>query len=526
MTTIRVGHVSEFPVGHSKEVAGVLVCNTKEHGLTAIGAKCTHYNAPLSAGVLSGDRVVCPWHGACFHVATGDIEDAPALRPLDTYTVSVSDSGDVHVSTNPNPKARATASGVACGGPGVAVIGGGAGGDAAVEELRASGYAGSITVFSKESCLPYDRPKLSKAPGVSVESIALRSAGFYESMGVTFKLGTEVTDFDASTRTVVTSSGDSLQFEHVILCTGARSFNIPVPGHDFSNILTLRSGEDASAIHQALVGVQNVVIIGTGFIGLELATYIGKNLDASRISCISMDEAPLQAALGVEVGKLVGEMYVTSPVELHQNHKLSRYESDDSGKVISVVAINAKGNEVVFPADVVIVGAGSRLNTGFIRNLAMNDPEKSIIVDSTMKSSADRVYAVGDIARFPYRGGALTRIEHWSVSQNQARVAARSIAGRKSTFDTTPFFWSVQFSGNLRYVGHAAQGYDSVIVQSNSPKFAGFYVKDGEVVAVATFGMDPLASQCAELIRLNAMPSPKEIQEQTVAWDALILQSS
>eukprot|EP00475_Leptophrys_vorax_P006613 TRINITY_DN14110_c0_g1_i2.p1 TRINITY_DN14110_c0_g1~~TRINITY_DN14110_c0_g1_i2.p1 ORF type:complete len:212 (-),score=68.87 TRINITY_DN14110_c0_g1_i2:265-900(-) len=192
------------------------------------------------------------------------------------------------------------------------------------------------------------------------------------------------------------------------------------------------------------------------------------------------------------------------------NSHLQGYEGKD-GKVTGVLIQEQKD---AIPADFVVVGAGVRLNTEFLKNVELYDRDKSVIVNEFMQNSSG-VYAAGDLARFPnaYEGGAFTRIEHWGVAQNQGRTAALNILGKKVKFSAVPYFWTVQFPGSMRYVGHC-DSFDDVFVlgkPEEDQKFVALYIHKEKVVAVATLGRDPVASAASELFRLNKFPSLQEI---------------
>ncbi|KAK7488224.1 hypothetical protein BaRGS_00020531, partial [Batillaria attramentaria] len=239
------GDMREVQVG---ETAVLLV---KENGkFYAVGNKCTHYGAPLSKGAFCNGVVRCPWHGACFSVKTGDIEDFPGLDSLPKFEVEVRDK-DVVVKADQGPSrtqrgSRPWAATVAC-----------------AETLRQEGFTGRIVVLTKENCLPYDRPKLSKAMSSTAESIALRSQDFFSSCDIEFRTGTEVTGLDAGKKEVLTSGGP-VQYDSLLLATGGRPRTMPIPGIDLKNVCVLRTPDDANRIAANSEG-KNVVIIGSSF---------------------------------------------------------------------------------------------------------------------------------------------------------------------------------------------------------------------------------------------------------------------
>jgi NADPH-dependent 2,4-dienoyl-CoA reductase/sulfur reductase-like enzyme len=169
---------------------------------------------------------------------------------------------------------------------------------------------------------------------------------------------------------------------------------------------------------------------------------------------------------------------------------------------------------------VVFVGAGVRLNTDFLKNVDLHNPDKSILVDKHMKSSSG-LYAAGDIARFPYLlegGNKHVRIEHWGVAQNQGRVAALNILGKGVEFRNTPYFWSVQFPGSLRYAGYCESPEEILIfgTPETDGKFVALFGSGDKVQALSTLGRDPLCSAGSELLHRGTFPSLSSLKGLSV----------
>jgi NADPH-dependent 2,4-dienoyl-CoA reductase/sulfur reductase-like enzyme/nitrite reductase/ring-hydroxylating ferredoxin subunit len=507
-----VGVLNDFEIGKAYQVdVGVNKAYLVHHSdgkISAVGARCTHYGAPLVSGVLSEGRVTCPWHGACFNVVTGDIEESPGLDSLPVFAVRI-DGDKVYVTApqddvfrrqpsacqiSPNPSRT------------VAVVGGGAAGAVACETLRQEGYDGRIVLITQEDALPYDRPKLSKNLAAKKDAIQLRSESFYQDLGIEVMKEAVVTLLNPSTKTIETSLGNVVKYDDVIVATGGRAFNIPVPGHDLNNVFTLRSVDDAELIAAATSDATYIVVIGTGFIGMEAAWYFAKNTDA-KITVVSADAVPLDRVFGSRVGKWIQATSEKIGIQFALGTKLVRYDGE-GGKANTVVTEAGS-----FPADMIVVGAGVRLNTSFLKNVELHEPEKSVICNKFMQSSSG-IYVAGDIAYFEGQDGEYTRIEHWNVAQNQARAAARNIIGKQEEFNTVPFFWTAICNGSIRYVGHA-HTFDEVHIDGdieNEGKFVAYYLQGDKVAAVATMGRDPVAAACSELIRMKKMPTASQIK--------------
>lgn len=285
---IDAGAVDSFAVGSMVEVpaggrAKVLVVRATPDKFYAVGTKCTHAGAPLVKGVTSGDRILCPWHSACFNLATGDIEDGPVLDAIPHYPCRV--DGDRVVVSVPEQMPRSHKRPMAmCRARALderhfVVLGGGAAGATAVETLRQEGYTGRITLVSAEKHLPYDRVKLSKNMAMTAADVELRSEAFYSDHGVQVLLGHAATRVDPATKTVELDSGSTLRYDRLLLATGGRCRAFregergAVPGAALRNVFTLRTLEDAQAINAVVAEHSNVVVVGSGFIGMEAAAY-------------------------------------------------------------------------------------------------------------------------------------------------------------------------------------------------------------------------------------------------------------
>ncbi|KAH7106851.1 hypothetical protein BKA62DRAFT_611672 [Auriculariales sp. MPI-PUGE-AT-0066] len=506
----------------------VLLVNVKGK-LSALSPKCTHYGAPLVKGVLTSDgRITCPWHGACFSATTGDIEDAPALDPLVSFECSHQD-GKITIEAEEKdlkagrrvPKSAALAT-TAQTQDHVVVVGGGAGGMGTVEGLREGGFKGKITVLGKENHGPIDRPKLSKALLTDLNKLQWRTPEFLKSeLEVDFHPNTIVTKIDSAAKTITTEGGRSFSYTTAVLATGGTPRTLPLPGFkDLKNIFVLRDVPSAQAIVNATSGGRKkVAVVGSSFIGLEIAACLSKNHD---VTVIGMESAPLERVLGVEVGNRARKLLEKSGVQFKLSVGVDAATPSDADKT-SVGGIQLKGGDFV-PAEVVICGVGVAPETTYLKESGWNlDKDGGVTVDQNFAVQGQtNIYAVGDIARYPYLFDQNTpvRIEHWNVAINAGRAVGRLIAGPTSNAGNVPaqfipVFWSA-LGSQVRYCGHPANGFDEVVVlPEGAPedKFIAYYAKSGKVVAVATAGTDPAMVKSAELLRASKFPSIAEIKQ-------------
>src|SRR5262249_30221455 len=214
----------------------------------ALGAKCTHYGGPLAEGLVLGDTVRCPWHHACFSLRTGEALRAPALNPVDCWTVERRGS-KVHVTGKAPPLAPRKAPSRAP--KRIVIVGGGAAGNAAAELLRREGFDGSLSLISADTSVPYDRPNLSKdylAGTAPDEWIPLRSRDFYAERRIALRLGTRVAAIAPPRREVTLEGGEGIPYDALLLATGANPVRPRLPGIDLPHVFTLRTLADSRAI--------------------------------------------------------------------------------------------------------------------------------------------------------------------------------------------------------------------------------------------------------------------------------------
>ncbi|KAK0204677.1 hypothetical protein DFS33DRAFT_1321953 [Desarmillaria ectypa] len=522
---------SELKDGEMKEVdfeQGKVLLSRLGNNIHATSAYCTHYGAPLAKGVLTHDgKVTCPWHGACFHVSSGDIEDAPAPAGIHSFETRVTD-GKIYVSANPAytlkekmarpPKLSTT--GFDAVGKGTIIVGGGAGAFSLVESLRENGYKYPITILTKEPHAPIDRTKLSKALITDPSKLEWKNAAELKiKFGTNVRTGVTVTSIDFPNRKVIIDGKDSLIYDKLVLATGGTPRRLPIPGANLENVFTFRTVEDARKVDAAAQKGKRVVVIGSSFISMELVVALAKR-GLESIDVIGMEEYPFEAVLGKEVGKGLMKYHESQGVKFHMSSKVEKIvPHEDNDKLATGVVVNGE----TLPADFVIMGVGVIPATDFLKGLVELEADGSVKVDEYLRAiktppGVKGVFAIGDIAVAPVvqkgRVVMFARIEHWNVASNQGRVLGRSIAGTPRPYTKLPFFWSAQ-GQQLRYAGYGA-GHDEVTIVGDPGelKFIAYYSKSGKITAVASMQNDPVASKALQLLRLGMMPTLAELKER------------
>ena len=404
-----------------------------------------------------------------------------------------------------------------------------------MQKLREHGYEGAITMISLEGYPPIDRTKLSKALIPDVNKILWRDQGFYKSADISI-ISDTVTSVDFSQRFVYTKSGSSYPYTKLVLASGGIPKPLPLPGFkDLSNIFLLRTVPDVQDILGAVEdNKKKIVVVGSSFIGMEVANCLASK--ENTVTVVGMEETPLERVMGKEVGAIFQKNLEKNGVKFYMGASVdSATASKTNPKAVGAVKLK-DGTEL--ETDVVVLGVGIAPATEYLKDNSKIKTEKdgSLRTNESFEVEGLKdVYAIGDIATYPYHGpdgnGKAVRIEHWSrsnkipkfdsslpsidVAQNMGRSVAARIAGNSSaTKPFIPVFWSA-LGGQLRYCGHTPNGYDDLIMKGepDKGKFAAFYCKNDTVVAVASMMMDPIMSQSAELMRRGKMPGKSEIQK-------------
>jgi NADPH-dependent 2,4-dienoyl-CoA reductase/sulfur reductase-like enzyme/nitrite reductase/ring-hydroxylating ferredoxin subunit len=450
----------------------------------AIGATCTHYGGPLAEGLFDGDTVRCPWHHACFNLRTGEALHSPALSPVARYATErrgtkvvvtgkferdpLVPSGSASFTRDPSIK-------------NVVIVGAGAAGSAAAEMLRRCGHDGGITIVDSDDPAPYDRPNLSKdylAGNAPEEWIPLRPEDFYREHGIERARG-RVTRIDTSRKQIEIESRGPLSYDALLLATGAEPVRLNTPGADLPHVRYLRTLDDSRAIIAAAKTAKRAIVVGSSFIGLEVAASLRSR--GLSVDVVAPETLPLARVLGDHLGAFIKALHEEHGVVFHLGHTAQRVEKD------AVVLDDG----IRLPADLVVFGVGvkPRLSLAEGAGLTM---DRGVVVDEFLQTSAAGVYAAGDIARWPDpHSGERIRVEHWVVAQRQGQAAARNILGAHEPFDAVPFFWSAHYDVSINYVGHAEK-WDRVEISGEAAKrdVAVRFMRGGQMVALATLFRD------------------------------------
>jgi NADPH-dependent 2,4-dienoyl-CoA reductase/sulfur reductase-like enzyme/nitrite reductase/ring-hydroxylating ferredoxin subunit len=465
MLTGRVGEEEVLLVRHGGTVS-------------AIGAHCTHYHGPLADGLVVGNTIRCPWHHACFNLATGEAIQAPALSPLDCWQVE-EQGGRIVVGAKrqaPAPKATGAAS------ERIVIVGGGAAGFAAAEMLRRHGYAGSIAMLSNDDAGPVDRPNLSKdylAGSAPEDWIPLRGDDWYAENNVDLRLKTEVSAIDTKAKSLTLGDGSTISFDKLLLATGAEPVKLPIPGADKKHVHVLRSLADSRAIIAQADKTKRAVVIGASFIGLETAASLrARDIE---VHVVAPEKRPLERVFGPQLGDFIRALHEEHGVTFHLEDTVTAIGDKD-------VTLKSGGH---LDADLVVLGVGVRPRLTLAEKAGLTI-DKGVSVNEYLETSVPGIYAAGDIVRWPDPiSGERIRVEHWVVAERQGQTAALNMLGRRKRFDAVPFFWSQHYDVPINYVGHAER-WDEIEIDGDvmNRDCVVRYKQGGKVMAVASIYRD------------------------------------
>jgi len=449
----------------------------------AVGAKCPHYGGPLGKGLIVADEVRCPLHHSSFSLRTGAVLRPPAFDSIPCWRVErIGSSVFVREQL---PASHRAAAAVATDGSkvptAVVIVGGGGAGLAAADTLRREGYDGPLTILSADEFPPYDRPNLSKdylAGTAPDEWMPLRSPQYYSDRHIELALNSRVTSLDIRHKRVQTENGGTYDFDRLLLATGAAPIRLPITGAG-SPIAYLRSYADSRALIARAASAKQVVIVGSSFIGLEVAASLRARGIAVHV--VARDRLPFERVLGPDIGRFVRSLHESQGVVFHFEDTVTRL----AGRT----AVLESGGTV--GADFLVVGVGVRPLVELAQQAGLK-VDRGVVVNEHLETSAPGVFAAGDVARWPdVRTNELVRIEHWVVAERQGQVAARNILGRRERFDAVPFFWTRQYGVSIKYVGHAPE-WDAIELSGSvaAKDCAVTYQRAGRTLAVATISRD------------------------------------
>ena len=401
----------------------------------------------------------------------------------------------------------------------IVIVGGGQAAGQACASLRQEGYEGALTLVSEEPRPPYQRPPLSKqylSGEQGIERVSLRPEKFYEDNNVELVLGVAVTQLDCDGREVKLAGGRSLGYDKLVLATGSRVRRLDgLPGADLGGIHYLRTIEDADGIRQGLSAAKNVVIVGGGYIGLEVAS-VAAEANAS-VTLLEAESRILARVATEQLSEFFAGVHTDRGVTIRTSASVTGFSGQGA---VSGVTL-ASGDEV--PADLVVIGVGIVPNVELAEEAGIRC-DNGIVVDEYCRTSQEDVLAAGDCTSHPNALlGRNIRLESVPNAMEQARIAAATISGNPKPYTAEPWFWSDQYDLKLQMAGFA-EGADSHVVRGDpqTNQFITFHLRGGVVVGADAVNSVREFLPCRKLVATGASPDPAALADASIPVKELV----
>jgi 3-phenylpropionate/trans-cinnamate dioxygenase ferredoxin reductase subunit len=391
------------------------------------------------------------------------------------------------------------------------IVGGGLAGAKAAEALRDNDFEGTVVVFGAEDHLPYERPPLSKeylAGKKALADFTVDPADWYREHDVDLRLGTTVTTIDRGSHTVGFADGVE-HYDKLLLATGSSSRRPPIPGADAEGVHYLRTVDDAAALLSTLTDGARLAVVGAGWIGLEVAA--SARAHGVAVTVVETAELPLLGALGREAAEVFAQLHREHGVDLRLKTSVEAITTD-GGRATGL----RLGDGSTVDADAVLVAVGASPNVDLAEQAGLQMAGSGVLVDASLKSSDDDVYAVGDIAAAAHPlFGTRIRTEHWANALKQPAVAVAGMLGSPGSYDELPYFFTDQYDLGMEYVGHAPD-YERVVFRGDVTKreFVAFWL-DGEsrVLAGMNVNVWDVLDDVKSLIRARTPVDPGRLAD-------------
>jgi 3-phenylpropionate/trans-cinnamate dioxygenase ferredoxin reductase component len=398
----------------------------------------------------------------------------------------------------------------------IVVIGGGLAGAKGVEGLRAAGYDGALTLVGAESHLPYERPPMSKGylmGETSFDEAVVHPQEWYDDNHVELLLGATAGPIDAAEHVVTMRNGDQLRYDRLMLATGAAPRRLPVPGNTAAGVYYLRTRDDADQIRQAFGPGKSLVVIGAGWIGMEVAA--AARSKGTEVTVVDTAALPLLAVLGEQMGEVFAGLHREHGVDLRMHTGITEI-TEHSGSVSGVSFDD--GSNVAAEAVVIGIGVQPVVDLAVGARLELDN---GVLVDPSLRSSDPDIWAVGDIANHDHPVlGTRIRVEHWATALNQPAVAARAMLGGGDVYDELPYFFSDQYDLGMEYIGRH-RPLSRVVVRGDlgAREFVAFWLDaEDRIEASMNVNVWDVVDEVKPLIRDRVRVDPVRLGDASVPY--------
>jgi len=392
------------------------------------------------------------------------------------------------------------------------IVGGGQAASQAVQSLRQQNFAGAITLLSDEPYPPYQRPPLSKkyfAGELARERLVLRPAAFYAEKGVALELGARVEELEPAARRVRLRDGRTLAYDRLLLATGSRARALPVPGVDLAGVHYFRTITDVDSILASLTPGARVLLVGAGYIGLEVAASARQR--GFDVMVLEAAERVMSRTVSTEVSAFYEACHRAAGVTIHCGAGVKAFLGGDR-----VTAVETSDGRK-FASDVAIVGIGIEPNVELAARAGL-ECSNGIVVDEFARTADPNIVAAGDCTNHPLPLlERRVRLESVPNAIHQAKVAAATLLGSPSPYSEVPWFWSDQYDLKLQIAG-LSTGYDEVVLRGDpaARSFAAFYLRAGQLLAVDAINSPREFIAGKKLVASRARISPDVLRDPKI----------
>jgi len=387
----------------------------------------------------------------------------------------------------------------------IAVVGGSLAGVSAVEGLRERGFDGEITLVDGDGELPYDKPPLSKRALVddqAYEALPLHPRDWYAELGVSLRLGTKVLGLDAPGKTLHLAGGSVLKFDGLVIATGSAAREVPVPCGQPGRIHRLRTIADSRRLRAELLPGRHLVVVGAGFIGLEVAS-TARHLGLD-VTVVETAATPLNRAFGPQLGGWFRALHERNGVDVRCAVALEEIEAKAEGFTLRF----KEGPKL--RGDVVLAGVGAAPQTSWLADSGVA-VGNGVLCMSDLSTNIANIVAAGDVAHWynPLFGEGM-RVEHWTNAVEQGRHAAGSLLGDRDDYPAVPYFWTDQHDAKVRFVGRADAG-DDMVMEVPKPN-----------ALVALFGRKGVLRGAVCVNTPRRLAEYREAVSNRIPWDEVV----
>jgi 3-phenylpropionate/trans-cinnamate dioxygenase ferredoxin reductase component len=404
----------------------------------------------------------------------------------------------------------------------IVIVGAGLAGAKAAEALRIDGFAGRIVLFGDEPHRPYERPPLSKdylQGRADRDAAFVHPADWYAQHAVELRLADPVTGLDPAAHRLSTRSGDRFGYDKLLLSTGASPVRLPVPGAQLAGVHHLRTLDDSDALRAALRPERRVMIIGGGWIGLEVAA--AARAAGAAVTVLEQAELPLLRVLGPRLATVFADLHVAHGVRLHTRAGVTGLGAA-AGDRTAVGSVRLDdGQEIA--ADLVVVGIGVRPNVELARAAGL-EVDNGIVVDAALRTSDPDICAAGDVANaYHPRLGRHLRVEHWANALHQPVVAAQTLLDQPAEYDRLPYFYTDQYELGMEFTGDPAPD-DRLVVRGDLHRheFVAFWLRGGRLTAAMNVNVWDVGEPVRELIRSGQLIDETRLADPAIPLGQLV----